>query len=80
MCGIRLTTEKQDQAYLPIRIEEVKYFDIIDVYYRLIMTGFMLVVSKDNDIRSICCIYIAVAYLAFIASKNLMSMRVSIWF
>jgi hypothetical protein len=49
---------------------EVKYFDIIDVYYRLIMTGFMLVVSKDNDIRSICCIYIAVAYLAFIAFKK----------
>ena len=39
--------------------EENWYFDIEDIYYRLLMTGLLLVLFKSTEFRIIACVYIS---------------------
>ena len=49
----------------PYKIE-YWWFDAADLYYRLSMTGFLLMVTKDKNLRVVCCVYIAICFLAYV--------------
>jgi hypothetical protein len=39
--------------------EEIWFFDIEDMYYRLLMTGLLLVLFRGTELRIIACVYIS---------------------
>ena len=47
--------------------EENWYFDIEDIYYRLLMTGLLLVLFKSTEFRIIACVYISTFQLVIVA-------------
>ena len=43
------------------------WFDTCDLYYRLGMTGFLLVCLEDVELRVVACVYISMLFLTFVA-------------
>ena len=47
--------------------QEYWWFDAADLYYRLSMTGFLLLVLPGNaNMRIVYCVYLAISFLAYI--------------
>ena len=46
------------------------WFDAADLYYRLTMTGLLLLISPSTRMRIIYCIYISISFLAYIVCSK----------